>query len=141
MYLTAQRVVARDKKSGINVFLHMHKDIELPALNSPTAITLVAEEKTGTIVDENCVVPPGGNHVKSYLDIVANDNIAQEFIENSIKNARSKIASVALPFQEIIDSVGIRFGAEIGLSKMIVEEYDDLTNAALTLFDKWPQKK
>jgi hypothetical protein len=141
MYLTAQRIVSQNKKCGINVFLHMHTNGEQPVMNSITTITFVAEKNTGTIVSENCDLPPGGNRVKSYVDIVANDSIAQDTIENALNVVKTKVSSVELPFQEIISSVGIRFGAEIGLYDMIVQEYDDLTNAAMMLFSKWQSNK
>jgi hypothetical protein len=140
MYLTAHRVVANNK-NGINIFLHLHTNGEQPVMNSISTIALVAEKNTGTIVDDNCDLLPGGNRVKSYVDIVANDNISQDDIKNAINAVKTKISSVELPFQEIISSVGIRFGAEIGLYDMIVQEYDDLTNAAMMLFSKWQSKK
>ena len=141
MYLTAQRVVSHKNQSGINIFLHMHKDGKQPIMENISTITYVAEINTGDIVDENCELPPGGNRVKSYIDIVSSNDITQDIIENTIKMAKSKISSAELPFQQIIGSVGIRFGAEIGLYEIVSQEYDDLTNAAVILFGKWISKK
>lgn len=141
MYLTAQRVVTLENKSGINIFLHMHKDGEQPVMKDISTITYVAEINTGAIVDENCELPPGGNRVKSYIDIVSGDDITQGIIENALNLAKQKISSAKLPFQDISKSVGIRFGAEIGLYEFISQEYDELSNAAVNLFSKWISKK
>jgi hypothetical protein len=78
---------------------------------------------------------------RNYIDIVAGNDITQDMIECAIRTAREKIDSAELPFQEIIGSVGIRFGAEIGLHEIVFQEYNDLTHAAVILFNKWKSKK
>jgi hypothetical protein len=141
MYLTAQRVVASDTKVGINVFLHIHADGKQPDMKNIAMITRVAEIDTGTLVIKNCELPPGGNRVKSYLDIVSDDNITQDIFRAAIASSRTKISSEALPFQDIVGSLGIRFGAEIGLYDIVGQEYDELANAALLLLRTWQTKQ
>lgn len=137
MYLTSQRVVSNDgRHAGINTFYHSHSSQKQPLLSNITDIVSVAEINTGRLVRSKCDVSPGGNRVRSYLDIVAADNINENSIKNALDSFRSEITHKQLPpIIEIINHIGIRFSAEFGLYEGIVNEYDQLVKRAIGLLE------
>ncbi len=70
MYAAAHRVVHRDGRTGINAFLHHHG----PQFSWPAAPWTLPETNPGDLVRERIEVPPGGNRVLSYLDVLAPDD-------------------------------------------------------------------
>jgi len=70
MYATAQHVVSRAGAAGINGFLHRHgPEFSWPA--DTRAVALLPSATPGEEVSRHIVVPPGGNPVRSYLDLLA----------------------------------------------------------------------
>lgn len=137
MYLTAQRVVSRDGRTGINVFFHLHKYSNPPKLINDSDVISVAESNTGELVKERCNITPGGNRVKSYLDIVASDEIDEQELITALNSFRSDIVEEKMgPILRIIGKVGLRFNAEFGLYDTIVDEYKELKEKALSLFQQ-----
>lgn len=73
MYVCAQRVQAvaglQKGAQGINAFLYLHGH----TWNGPPSSEWLPETNPGVIADRMIEVPPPGNRVRSYLDVVASD--------------------------------------------------------------------
>lgn len=80
MYATAQRVRSRAGAVGINGFLHVHGVHFL----WPEQPWLLPERDSGAQTHEHIEVPPGGNEVISYLDVLAPDGAAPEEVEAAL---------------------------------------------------------
>lgn len=71
MYIAAQRVISpATGAEGVNAFYYRHG----PDAWSGPPPTGIPDENPGTLVRQSIVVPPPGNRVRSYLDIVAPDD-------------------------------------------------------------------
>jgi hypothetical protein len=135
MYLTAQKVVSQDEKEGINAFFHLHRTVKLPKPLSKLDVISVAESNTGELVEDKCDINPGGNRVKSYLDIVASDTIDEKSINEALDAFRKKISQDKMgPIVDIVGVIGLRFGAEIKLYQTLTREYLALRKKAMSLF-------
>ncbi|OGJ92074.1 MAG: hypothetical protein A2268_05955 [Candidatus Raymondbacteria bacterium RifOxyA12_full_50_37] len=134
MYLTSQRVVSKDGQEGINSFFHLHRPHKQPKLKGPADITAVAEDNTGKLIKDNCEVEPGGNRVKSYLDIVAPDDAGEKQITAALDNLQGEIdQSKMWPITYLADGIGIRFNTDMELYKALEEEFSTLKASALAL--------
>jgi hypothetical protein len=73
MYLTAQHVRSLKGEEEVHVYLHVH-GADPAALQDPLS---VPQNNPGRLVKDSAPrqIPPGGNTVISYLDIVAEDVI------------------------------------------------------------------
>ena len=69
MFLTAQRVVClKDGAQGINSFCYVHEK----AL--PKAIEKALDEPPGILNKTKIMIPPPGNRIRSFLDMVGPDH-------------------------------------------------------------------
>ena len=80
MYATAHRVQGPHGQEGINSFLHLH-GVAFPWPEEPWRLP---ETEPGTDYAEHIMVQPGGNDVRSYLDILAPDTCLLEEIESAL---------------------------------------------------------
>lgn len=81
MYATAHRVVSPRGETGINAFLHKHGT----AFPWPTEPWRLPESDPGVLVwDNGPEVPAGGNHVRSYLDVLAPDDVGVEELDAAL---------------------------------------------------------
>jgi hypothetical protein len=78
MYLTAQRVES-EAGDGINTFLYEHGG----AVESPPPAPV--KGCLGKLITDLIMVPPGGNKVTSYLDIVCDDGMPWSEIDKALK--------------------------------------------------------
>lgn len=133
IYVTAHRVVAPDGHlSGINAFCHRSAGVPTPLTTG--AMLRIAENEPGALVDERCDLPPGGNLVRSYLDIVAADDAAAEAVATALDAMRCHVvAGATLPLISIVAGVGVRFGADFGLYGEVAAEFDALVERARVL--------
>lgn len=76
MYIVAQRVTSPAGQSGINAFLFLHGDQQIPGMswNAPD-IELIADTHPGVLLLQRVENATGDNDVVSYLDIAAPDSI------------------------------------------------------------------
>ena len=80
MYLTAQRVRAPDGKIGVNGFLYEHAaDVTWSEPPKPAAGSV------GELVHSFLMVPPGGNQVLSFIDIVAPNGMSYAALDTRIR--------------------------------------------------------
>lgn len=104
MYLTAQRVISPSRENGINGFLFEHGTVAwaLP----PEPITGAIGELVHTFI----LVPPGGNKVMSYVDIIAPDGTPYDRIHNRIIPWMAARASAQQGLPWTSDDEDMRFG-------------------------------
>lgn len=79
MYVVAQRVRSSGGRAGINAFLFLHGNHEIPGMSwaSPD-VDVIAESHPGTLVVQRVEQPSGYNDVLSYLDIAVHDSMGVE---------------------------------------------------------------
>lgn len=80
MYATAHRVVSLRGQEAINAFLHLHGD----SLSWPSEPWRLPETEPGTPVWESVQVRPGGNRIRSYLDVLTPDDTRPAEIEAAL---------------------------------------------------------
>lgn len=113
MYLTAQRVRrARDGREGINAFYYVSQlDVWAPEHEPP----FTPDEDPGVLENQILTVPPPGNRVRSYLDVVAEDFTPLVTIRRSFAIAAGQIQPAGLPFDVVVGACWFRFNAEAAL--------------------------
>lgn len=96
MYVTAHRVQRADGTEGINTFLHIHGPILWPA--QPWHMP---EQQPGKIIAQEIMVPPGGNRVRAYLDVLAPDGTHPALLEQTMYRCWMQLVSM-----ELVDASG-----------------------------------
>jgi hypothetical protein len=114
MKLVAQRVVSvtqGQKLTGINSRCYSHPGREW--LNEPPD-----DLGEGELVNRHDQVRPGGNRVRSYLDIVAPDSTPNVTIEHSVRSTARFLAEsrVQLPWAMSHADVFVEFNLEASLA-------------------------
>lgn len=136
MYLTAHHVVSNDGHEGINAFAHLHgAEFPSPPVDEAT-IELVADDFTGELVDEETEVRPGGNAVRSYLDVVTPDHTDPAMIRDALDEFASSLEAGMPPIRRVIGGVGVRVGMNLGLRSRRAEEFAALRERVLRLLDR-----
>ena len=134
MYLTAQRLTTLSGEMGINVLLHRHGGRDIPGMSwEKPDVEFVAEKVPGTVVAQNLEIPPGKNHVMSYLDVVASDSVEAPHISDVLDQAERLLEHQAPPLVRCLEGVGVRFSLEPGLEGYEDEEFKALKHASLQL--------
>jgi hypothetical protein len=137
MYVTAHNVESRDHRVGINAFGHVHADSWPQQAMDRRMIRMVADEVPGDLVASMESVPPGGNSVRSYLDIVAPDGTSPATVRSALDAFASVLAdSESTPVSDVISGVGLRLGANIGLDPQRIEEFERLRERALLVLEE-----
>jgi hypothetical protein len=141
MYLAALRVVTPKKdKQGINVFLHLHSG-EQGGADVPTlSYEEVTQRRPGRIVLRDCPISPGGNDVRSYLDIVAPDGSGYAAIEQALGGFEAVVANTSpgsLAQQTCAGGMTLGFQAQFGVGDAQVQEYRELRDRALVVLQRF----
>jgi len=92
VYVTAHHVVSQAGAAGINGFLHRHgADFPWPA--DTRAVALLPSEAPGDEVSRpgHVAVPPGGNSVRSYLDLLAPDGTDIAELLSALREAEATV--------------------------------------------------
>jgi hypothetical protein len=126
MILIAQHVRAKAGDAGINAFCRLHGPREW---TDPRPDDLDA----GELVNQVLSIPPGGNNVRSYLDVIAPDETPTQEIRNAVVQFVDRSRGRPLPWTETIGRCTFRFGVEKGLHERWPEEFRKLLLAALTV--------
>jgi hypothetical protein len=129
MYLTAQRVISYDARQGINAYVDLLAD-RLPtdtgAPASPSAIP--------TAIKRCEALPPAGNRVRSFLDIVAPAPLSVAEVQRLFDQAIAGLAAENLGHVEIQQgALTLRFGLEASLAMAWRREVRTLFETALHL--------
>jgi hypothetical protein len=128
MYATAHHVKSPKGQTGINAFLHEHgEDRNATSWETPS-VAAVADARPGTLIAESYDVPPGGNAVMAFLDVVAVDGIGFERLSGALDIFGTMVASQPAPIVATINGVGMRFGCDLGLAPVASKEFDRLKN-------------
>ncbi len=140
MYITAQRVrsFSLSARQGVNAFLSFHGETETRAddWDNPS-LERFADANPGILADQQCDVQPGGNSVRSFLDVVTADETDVSQISAALDAFEASLAQASLPHAETIDRVAVRFNVERALEPERVDEYRRLKARVLLLLERW----
>lgn len=82
MYATAHRVTnPKTGATGVNAFLHVH-GAHFPWPEDPW--TLPERDPGAQVLDNGPQVPPGGNRVEAYLDVLAPDDASADELDAAL---------------------------------------------------------
>jgi len=132
IYLTAQHVVSSPKqKVGINAFFYRSTSALPRGSSGVVDLRAVLASPRGELANDDVEVKPGGNRVRSYLDIVASDAGDTTEIEDTISVVKAAVLDQSPPTIVETDVVGMQFGCERDLDA--AGELDQLVERALRL--------
>lgn len=103
MYVVAQRVRS-PSRTGINVLLYRHMPGPIP-WQDPAR---VAEMMPGRLASHDIEIPPGGNEVLSFIDIVASEEVPTPQLIDTVSRLRDEAVQRGIA---VADGVGVRFSA------------------------------
>ncbi|HEX3757250.1 MAG TPA: hypothetical protein VHW23_01030 [Kofleriaceae bacterium] len=129
MYVTAHLVKSRDQREGINAFLHVHG----AGFAWPDDASLLPETSPGKTVLHHTDLPPGGNQIRAYLDIVAPDRTPRAEIDQALTAFSQDLRERRNPTVFRHGVITIRFGVELGLEGLRAQQLEMLTLPALQL--------
>ena len=112
MRLTAQRVVSPKGQEGINAFCYLHGPYHWLG-EPPPEIMNDPGHRTNSHVE----VPPPGNRVRSYLDIIAPDHVPSDKIARDVVDAVSLLSARPLPIKIHSGDTTFIFNAELRLAE------------------------
>jgi hypothetical protein len=127
MLLTAQRVRSLAGREGINAFCNLHGPYDW--VGEPPAG--IPDTNPGERVHEIASIAPGGNHVQSYLDIVAPDETPTAEILAGVRRFVVAVRNQALPWSATVGRCTFRFGLDLRLEQQWAAEFQELLEAAL----------
>ena len=125
MYLAAQRVRSTGR-TGVNVFLYRHPPGSI-AWADPGH---VVEQMPGELVSSEIEVPPGGNEVLSFLDVVAAEEVSSDAVVDLVDQLREEALRDGVAGAE---GVGVRFSATGALTARAAQEWQELVHRAFRL--------
>ena len=108
MYLTAQRVLApQSTQTGINAFLYTHAGRTwcVPPSDIPDA-------DPGLLNKMGIEVPPPGNRVRSYLDIVAPDDLGASELQRRLIAFLKRMQGQSFPWEAVDGPCFFRIGMD-----------------------------
>jgi hypothetical protein len=131
MYLTAHHVASPAKqREGINVFLYFHEGQAWELLSPPD----VADRNPGVLVAQSISVAPPGNRVRSYLDIIAPDDVRWEEVHVGLSEFVGRCQSGPLPWAGESGAVYFRVGMESVVANRWQKEVATLYRSAQALW-------
>ena len=133
MYVTAHLVRSSAGDEGINAFVHVH-GVQFPW---PEDAASLADTNPGRIVSRRVDLPPGGNQVRAYLDVLAPDDSARDAIEDALARLAADLEERRNPTVFTHGNVTIRFGVELGLERLRAPQLHMLEPIALRLLDEY----
>lgn len=136
MLITSQRVRSeRTGEQGINTFVYEHG--EMPWPEEPSQLLDLDQ---GTLVFRSYEVPPGGNQVRSYLDIVTPDQPTRFQIEALWRAIPVwfRPPPTSLPATVRSESTACRLGMDSGLVRIWQRELHTLLDHARTCILSYP---
>jgi hypothetical protein len=134
MYLTAHRVWSRTlNREGVHAFRYRH----LEPLKTPVDVVRVANHEPGELEASIIELPAGGNEVRSYLDIVAVNDLSEGELAATISRLLDAVRTTDAPFTySQFDDVASRFYAKPTLIPSRVDEILALGSALRRLYER-----
>ena len=134
IYLTAQRLTSnRFPNQRTNAFLH-RSSLELPASGDTLRFVDQVSLDPGELVSCFLEVPPGGNNIQAFVDVVANDDADRARRDQIFQGIRRKVIDV--DSNEVADRIDskelFRFYSHPSLDRLLA--FDMLARAALSAF-------
>jgi hypothetical protein len=127
MYLTAHHVASlQDHREGINAFFYLHGAYVWEGL-PPDGIP---DRDPGILQHQSISIPPGGNRVRSYLDIVMPDETQWTEIRHGFMTFVSESQLQQFPWTGVIGRCLFRIGMDAGLAANWQTEIANLYRAA-----------
>jgi hypothetical protein len=131
MYLPAHHVVSpTTRREGFNALLYLHLGQAWEHL-SPAD---VPEQNPGALKAQSISVAPPGNRIRSYLDIVAPDDVRWEDVHASLMEFLGRCQSAPLPWAGDSRSAYFRVGMESALTSRWQKELAILYRSAQALW-------
>jgi hypothetical protein len=130
MILTAQHVRAPTGAEGINAFCRMHGP---RGWTDSTSGDPAGDLAAGELVNQAISIPPGGNEVRSYLDVIAPDETTTQELRSAVVLFVDRSRGRTLPWAETIGRCTFRFGVEQALHASWPEEFRQLLLSALSV--------
>lgn len=111
MYLTTHLVRAASGKEGVNGFVHEH------GLDFvwPDNASFLPEDNPGRLAQKRIELPPGGNAVRAYLDVLAPDSTPLHVVAHALEKTLNDLPKLPNPVAVHYGAVTIRFGVEAAL--------------------------
>ena len=107
MLLTAQRVISpRSRERGVNVYQYLHG----PYAWERVPNEFLPESTPGELVAQWIQLPPGGNRVVSFLDVVAPDEIGTVQLQQRLASLKHRLQFSGNPTTAYWDPLWVRFG-------------------------------
>lgn len=107
MYVSAQRVMSpMTGQRGVNIFVYSHGCV----WDGPVPVELLPEVNPGALVWRDIQLPPPGNRILSYLDVVAPDDFPREELCNRLAVLKQALPNHGNPTILTWDPVWFRFG-------------------------------
>jgi hypothetical protein len=121
MYLTAQHVThAPSGPAGYNAYYYVHGYVWDGA--PPPQF----RQDPGTLMNQLVPVDPGGNRVRSYLDIICPDDTSWHEIRQSFVTFVSEFQLRPLPWEGVIGRCLFRVGMDFGIARQWQPEIANL---------------
>ena len=127
MYLTAQRVLHRDGREGVNAFYYLHGSVW------PNSPIFSFDDDPGELITKSTPIEPPGNRVRSYLDIVTSDDTGVRELRQGFVTFVSEARPAPLPWQNIVGRSVFRIGMDTGLMNAWQVEIAELFRAVLAV--------
>ena len=132
MILSAQRVLSSHGIAGINTYVYRHPE----GAWFPADLEIL--EGTATLVQQDLEVPPGGNAVRSYLDLFAAEGTDSSVFVAWAQEVRMGPDPVSFPVEIRKGDMMLRFGLVHGLVTTWRREFTDLATRILLLVGATP---
>jgi hypothetical protein len=124
----------------INAFLHRHRATDLeqfPTLDEDV-LDYIVNETPGTLVQQAAPLPPGGNRVLSYVDVVVREDAPIDRILQDLRRLQSNLlvqpedGRLTKTFGSLTENdIGCRFRVMPGLSPSLTRQELDHLMASL----------
>ena len=128
MRLAAQRVIAPAGTQGVNAFCYLHGPYRWLD-RAPPEIAM----NPGVLVNSHVEVPPPGNRVRSFLEILAPDATASQQLQSDISDSVSLFENQPFPLSVQIGSTSFQFNVERALAPAWHHEIEVLLHYALAV--------
>jgi len=144
MYLTAQHVRSDAGAEDLQVYLHLH-DVPGGEPFPPNPLS-VPQEHPGVMVVSETKLPPGGNGVLAYVDVVAPDAAWRDAIPPWSQSSTAWWSERLGPLGELMVGRELPWVIEVGDVHVIFnamptlalgQEYESLVDVALGVWERW----